>query len=1128
MSLTTFTGLASPPVSPGGGLQGVAWSRASLELDRLDPVRSILASTPPSVRVLDLTCHISILSEDQLIQVVQHARHCTSLVLREWQNIEVTALRTVFIRLGSNLLSVDLSGSSLSDAQLEILSLQLSAVTTLKLRQCRFITTKSMQPMVKSCHTTLTALDLSQSAKVKSECLHWIAGTLSHKIPTCSSLHLLDVSECKLLGDDGLASLGQGCRALRYVNVSECPKVSDAGVSAMCRGLRSLRVLRLQGCPLVGDKGLAAVGQHCHQLRSLNVSRCGPVTDRGLKALAAGAPRLQALNLAGAKKVTEAGLCALAQACAGLQIMNVTGCEQVTKNGLLALIEGLKYVREAKSFFGFVPKDTALLEKFDDVEYFLEENAAIRVQNALMKSFNRKWGRGYLFRMRMAMCATVIQRAFRRHVKRLMYLVKEEENKRHSAATNIQRLYRGFRVRKYAMAERRRRQEFSKLGNYAVRVQKIYRGFIMRKKGGRVVKAINDMILMRREEVLSGAAVYIQTIGRSYLARNLVAALMEIRQQRRLDLQAAAPPIQRGWLCHKARKVMARLKYEKRKRELLFRSAARRIQMFWFMAKGFQQEMEEKRRLAALEEARKKGAVSIQRVFRGFLVRKGVKQELRIQIIRHKAAMMVQKVFRSCRVMRALDIRMNKIVTDIWDMQDMELEMSAKKAAELRPRLLMSLRVPDHGSDSDDDEEDEQVWEEHWDDAQKCYYYFNPQLNESTYEMPQSSNAFQLSIIGMFVKIFWLAEDQWFPGSLVRYNKSKKKHKVEYEDGDTEWMDLMAEQDRVQILDGDHWIMFSMYEPSDVRARRARYKLQQTREKERAAKAVEDAEWVDIVEDTGIQSGMEDASGVTALSPLSGDGGALLEEIRVARVRMINTRTGEVRLKAKDAKDWELGQDAEGRPCYINQRTKQITYENPKVERASGLTAAELQERKKEVMEEVHFTVYLLNNLLEDYHAAQTEKQTKIVFKKLQETPMIRRLAGALAQHRDLFGQRDTETDEYLRYAQEVLTAVQNLAREKEAFLESMRVTRAKLLNVQKSASTVICSHCGHDVPRTLKYCNVCGVKLVPSGENSRKLGSSTTASITSGSSPDPFLDASSSKTSVPLLDPPPYGQPQE
>ena len=51
-------------------------------------------------------------------------------------------------------------------------------------------------------------------------------------------------------------------------------------------------------------------------------------------------------------------MCSLAQNCAGLHTLNMTGCVEVGLGGLHGLISGVGegFVKEAKTFFGFVPR----------------------------------------------------------------------------------------------------------------------------------------------------------------------------------------------------------------------------------------------------------------------------------------------------------------------------------------------------------------------------------------------------------------------------------------------------------------------------------------------------------------------------------------------------------------------------------------------------------------------------------------------------------------------------------------------------------------------------------------------------------------------------------------------------
>lgn len=51
-------------------------------------------------------------------------------------------------------------------------------------------------------------------------------------------------------------------------------------------------------------------------------------------------------------------MCSLAQNCPGLHTLNMTGCVEVGLGGLHGLISGVGegFVKEAKTFFGFVPR----------------------------------------------------------------------------------------------------------------------------------------------------------------------------------------------------------------------------------------------------------------------------------------------------------------------------------------------------------------------------------------------------------------------------------------------------------------------------------------------------------------------------------------------------------------------------------------------------------------------------------------------------------------------------------------------------------------------------------------------------------------------------------------------------
>jgi hypothetical protein len=50
---------------------------------------------------------------------------------------------------------------------------------------------------------------------------------------------------------------------------------------------------------------------------------------------------------------------------------------------------------------------------------------------------------------------------------------------------------------------------------------------------------------------------------------------------------------------------------------------------------------------------------------------------------------------------------------------------------------------------------------------------------------------------------YYLAQDCWYLGTVARYHRRKRRHRVEYDDGDHEWINFTDECDRVQVQQED-------------------------------------------------------------------------------------------------------------------------------------------------------------------------------------------------------------------------------------------------------------------------------------------------------------------------------------
>ena len=78
-------------------------------------------------------------------------------------------------------------------------------------------------------------------------------------------------------------------------------------------------------------------------------------------------------------------------------------------------------------------------------------------------------------------------------------------------------------------------------------------------------------------------------------------------------------------------------------------------------------------------------------------------------------------------------------------------------------------------------------------------------------------------MLDKYVRIYWPANDEWFRAHVVRFNKTKRRHRIEYPDGDHEWITFGDEADRVQVENEDgSVIMYSAYTTPEVEERQER------------------------------------------------------------------------------------------------------------------------------------------------------------------------------------------------------------------------------------------------------------------------------------------------------------------
>ncbi len=290
----------------------------------------------------------------------------------------------------------------------------------------------------------------------------------------CPKLHTLVVRACPQLTEAGFTGLAESCQELEHVNVSGCHHLTDAAVTALA-GPR-LRHLEAAYCARLSDASLACLARQSPELEHLNVQGCQRFTDQGLAtflqlhAQTVGEPsRLKTWVLRDLPLVSGWGLAGrLARCVPVLTTLDLTLTKApITPAWLKApsqewLVEEARQLPYAeKSPRGLL----TLVPASEDVRLFnawlrhhrQELRAALRICDRIERFLHRC--RFYRLYRRVCRTILVLQRVYRGHRGRVAFRRhRDEVRRRHRAATQVQRHWRGWSTRRRARLFRRQAQ----------------------------------------------------------------------------------------------------------------------------------------------------------------------------------------------------------------------------------------------------------------------------------------------------------------------------------------------------------------------------------------------------------------------------------------------------------------------------------------------------------------------------------------------------------------------------------------------------------------------------------------------------------------------------------------------
>ncbi|OWZ22082.1 hypothetical protein PHMEG_0003273 [Phytophthora megakarya] len=770
--------------------------------------------------VLDLRPYANELDDVLLTEMAQQLRanraaSYSLLVLSSCNRFTPVGLRSLVHVVGETLRHLDCSCTILSVSMLQVLATGIEHLDTLDFSSCSQLLSEGVREFISCCNTSLTRLNLSRCGALTDDALGWIGGSLGPQgsRTRCRRLISLDISYTAAICDRGLAALGEGCHALQFLNLEGLERLSDAGILHIVRGCKMLRLLSLKRCHQLTNATLGHMGKYGVNLRTVNLSGCYGMSSTGLLVMVRGTSLLQSLNLEGCLHMREDILAPVATACPALQTFNVTGCQEITDTGIKTLADNMPFVQKARSYRGLEPRVDGLQIKYSVQEQTIRSSAALRLQAYYRGYMGRCVAASWREMMIQAPACRKIRRCYMCwHLRRDLECRVLRTKLIYRSAVRIQSLIRGVFGRAALAHSLREQRRLAVWGVFAIKVQAAYRGHWTRRHFVLVRKSMEryrlDQILLRRE----AAAARLQSCYRARFGRSRFEDLMTLNQRRRKEQQDAAVALQRLYRTRAARRAFRQLRaamvrQQEEHRELV--KLVVKLQSNW---RGHTSRRNELIRLRAEAQAHEvllhAAASRINAAVRGYFGRRYARSERVRAQTRHRSACIIQHVWRRYAEPDTRQVELDVMLHHLRESALSEDAVARAQQVELL-RKARDLANCDSASEPESDDD--------WRDFQDEYgdqFWFSPSRNERVYLRP-NDHAREKSILEMPCRVLWPLEQRWFDGRITRYNGKKDRHRIDYDDGDHEWLSVLrADSSRVQLFNGHCWCMAPMLDAS--------------------------------------------------------------------------------------------------------------------------------------------------------------------------------------------------------------------------------------------------------------------------------------------------------------------------
>ena len=113
-------------------------------------------------------------------------------------------------------------------------------------------------------------------------------------------------------------------------------------------------------------------------------------------------------------------------------------------------------------------------------------------------------------------------------------------------------------------------------------------------------------------------------------------------------------------------------------------------------------------------------------------------------------------------------------------------------------QFLLDIRK-DSASEDDSEDELEDEWIEKYDEKARRKFWVHSVTGQTVTDEPATKWLIENSLLEQRVRIYWVVQGNWFDGVITKFHRRTRRHRIEYDDGDHEWLNLDQEKDRIQV-----------------------------------------------------------------------------------------------------------------------------------------------------------------------------------------------------------------------------------------------------------------------------------------------------------------------------------------